>query len=98
MPTPQLRHFAKDLNHCFALEIFRSYCLASCLQKGDDKDGGFDCQAIKAEEELTIAASKIDVYSRKESFACQSAPPFVPFPTPHPIAVSPPDFAGRRLV
>ena len=60
-------------------------------------EGLSDCQAIKAEEELTIAASKIDVYSRKESFACQSAPPFVPSPTPHPLAVSRLDFAGRRL-
>ena len=37
-------------------------------------EGLSDCQAIKAEEELTIAASKIDIYSKKESFACQSAP------------------------
>ena len=53
-------------------------------------EGLSDCQAIKAEEELTIAASKIDIYSRKESFASHL---FVSFPT----AVSQLDLAGRPL-
>ena len=47
-------------------------------------------EAIEKKEKLTIAASKIDVYSQKESFSC-------PAPRPGACAASQLDFAGWGL-
>ena len=69
----------KGLKPNFAHPVLRAVCRRAMTKM----EGLSDCQAIKAEEELTIAASKINVYSRKESFACSRAP--VSFPTPHPL-------------
>ena len=57
----------KGLKPTFAHPVLRAVCRRVMTKM----EGLSDCQAIKVEEELTIAASKIDIYSKEESFACQ---------------------------
>ena len=82
----------KGLKPNFAHPVLRAVCRRAMTKM----EGLSDCQAIKAEEELTIAASKIDIYSKKESFACQSAP-ICSIPHTSPLVASKLDFAGRPL-
>ena len=74
---------------------FRSCCLYVCrkaMTKTKVLSVAHEIRQSKRKEELSIAASKIDVYSQKESNSRQTRSPTLP-----PCAASQLDFAGWSL-